>query len=178
MLLPSVFVDHIYHVGSCHDTHSIIQSGLIPDDKDVKKGRHVVFFTSVYPMYIDHFWEKNYDVTKSRITVYKHNWKTHQNTVCWWNLMIAQSKGLQFYQTRSNTIILNNTLPALCIEKMVVRQSGDELYSKTYQSLIVSQRIVLKSNVNYERQDKLRREKVLQSFWQAQWNVQRSLSRW
>ena len=65
--------------------------------------------------------------------------------------MIAQSKGLQFYQTRSNAIILNNTLSALCIEKMVVRESGDELYSKTYQSLIVSQRIVLKSNVNYER---------------------------
>ena len=57
--------------------HSIIQSGLIPGGKDVKRGRDAVFFTAVNPMYI----ERDYDVTKPRSAVYKHNWKGHQNTV-------------------------------------------------------------------------------------------------
>ena len=37
VLLPSDFVEYIYHVGSFHDMHSIIQSGLIPGGKDIKK---------------------------------------------------------------------------------------------------------------------------------------------
>ena len=41
----------------------------------------------------------------------------HQNTVYWCNLKLAQRKGLQFYQTRSNAIVLFNTLLAICIEK-------------------------------------------------------------
>ena len=77
VLLPSDFAEHIYHVGSSHDTHSIIQSGLIPGGKDVKKVRHAVFFTAVNPLYIDHDREKDYDVTQPRIAVYKHIWKIH-----------------------------------------------------------------------------------------------------
>ena len=38
VLLQSDCAEHIYHVGGSHDTHSIIQSGLIPGGKDVKKG--------------------------------------------------------------------------------------------------------------------------------------------
>ena len=64
---------------SSHDLHSIIQSGLIPGGKDVKKGRRAVFFTAVNPMFIDHSRERDYDVTKPRIAVYKHKHtpKTH-----------------------------------------------------------------------------------------------------
>ena len=51
VLVPSDFAEHIYHVGSSHDLDSIIQSGLIPGGKDVKKGRHAVFFTAVNPMF-------------------------------------------------------------------------------------------------------------------------------
>ena len=147
------FAEHIYHVGSSHDMHSIIQSGLIPGGKDVKKGRHAVFFTAVKPMFIDQHGERDYDVTKPRIAVYKHIWKIHQNTVYWCNLRVAQSNGLQFYQTRSNAIILYSTLPAVCIEKVVIRKSGEELCSKTYQSPTWLQRIVLKPNLHYGRQD-------------------------
>ena len=67
VLLPGDFVEHIYHVGSSHDMLSIIQSGLILGGKDVKKGRHAVFFAAVSPMYIDHYREKDYDVTQPRI---------------------------------------------------------------------------------------------------------------
>ena len=51
------------------------------------------------------------------------------------------------------SIILYNTVPAVCIEKVVIRKSGEELYNKTYQSPISPQRIVLKPNLHYERQD-------------------------
>ena len=37
VLLPSVFAEHIYNVGSSYDTHSIIQSGFLPGGNDVKK---------------------------------------------------------------------------------------------------------------------------------------------
>ena len=138
MLLLDNFARHIYHVGSSHDTHSIIQSGLIPGGKDVKKGRHAEFFAAVIPMYIDHHREKDHDVTKPRIAVYIHNWKILQNIVYWCNLSVAQSKGLLFSETRSNAIIFYNTLPATCVEGG--GQEVEELYSKTYQSPIAPQR--------------------------------------
>ena len=112
-----------------------------------------MFLTAMNPMYIDHYREKDYDVTQARIAVCKNNRKIHQTTIYWCNLSVAQTKGLQFYQTRSNVIILCNTLPAMCIEKLVVMKSGEELYSKTDQSPIAPQRAVLKPNLNYERQD-------------------------
>ena len=111
-----------------------------------------MFFTAVHPMFI-HYREQDYDMTQPRIAVYKNIWKILQNAVYWCKLRVVQSKQLQFYQTRSNAIILHNTVPAMCIEKVVVTKSGDELYSKTYQSLIAPQRVVLKPNLNYERQD-------------------------
>ena len=79
-----------------------------------------MFFTAVNPIYIDHYRENDYDVTQPRIAVYKHNWKIHQNTVYWCNLRVAQSKGLQFNQTRSNAIIMYNTLPFdVAVQKLI-----------------------------------------------------------
>ena len=52
VLLPSDFAEYIYHVGSSHDMHSIIQSGLIPGGREINKGRQTVFFTAVNPMSI------------------------------------------------------------------------------------------------------------------------------
>ena len=65
---------------------------------------------------IDYYRERDCDVTKPRIAVYKHNWKMHQNTVYLCNLRVAQSKGLQFYQTRSNAISFA-TLHLRCVSR-------------------------------------------------------------
>ena len=46
-------------------------------------------------------------------------WKEHQNTVYWVDINPALMQGLKFYQTRSNAIILYDTLPAYCIPKVV-----------------------------------------------------------
>ena len=44
------------------------------------------------------------------------------------------TKRLKFYQTRSNAIILQETLPAYCIPKVVRMETGEVLYEKEYMS--------------------------------------------
>ena len=76
--------------------------------------------------------------------MYKIHWKIHPKTVYCCNLKVAQGKGLQFYQTRSN---------AIRIEKVVYMKSGEELYNKVLQSPRLPQRTVLKPNLYHGRQD-------------------------
>ena len=107
-------MEHIYLVGNAHDMHSNFQCGLVP----LKRDRHSVSSTAVNPMYTHQNQEEvQYDLNNSRIAVYKNTWKTHQHTVYWCILKLAQRKGLQFYQTRSNAITRFNSLPAIRIEK-------------------------------------------------------------
>ena len=47
---------------------------------------------------------------------------------------LAIRKGLTFYQTRSCAIILQGTLPAYCIPKVVRLKTGEVLYEKSYMS--------------------------------------------
>ena len=43
-------------------------------------------------------------------------------------------KGLKFYQTRANAIILHETLPAYCISKVVRMETGEVIHEKVYAS--------------------------------------------
>ena len=61
-------------------------------------------------------------------------WKKHQNTVCWVDIKLASKKGLKFYQTRSNAVILFDTLPAYCIPKAVRTETGEIIYEKVFGS--------------------------------------------
>ena len=86
--------------------------------------RQTLFFLPVDPM------DKNYkdpdkiDLEAPRLGPYLHKaWKKHH-----------QKKGLKFYQTRSNAIILYGTLPAYCIPKVVRMNTGEVLYEKVYAS--------------------------------------------
>ena len=47
---------------------------------------------------------------------------------------LAQQKRFEFHQTRSNAIILYDTLPAYCIPKAVMMESGEIIYEKVYAS--------------------------------------------
>ena len=61
---------------------------------------------------------------------YLHNtWKKHQDAVFWVDINLAIRKGLTFYQTRSNAIILQGILP-----KVVRLKTGEVLYEKAYMS--------------------------------------------
>ena len=61
-------------------------------------------------------------------------WKKHQNAVYWVDINLALRKGLKFHQTRSNAIILHETLPAYCIPKVVKMETGEVIYEKVYMS--------------------------------------------
>ena len=65
VLLPSDFAEYVYHVGSSHDMHCIIRSGLISGGKDIEKG--VTDFTSVNLVSIRLHKQRDSDVTKPRI---------------------------------------------------------------------------------------------------------------
>ena len=65
-----------------------------------------------------------------------HNaWKKHLEAVYWVDINLAIEKRLTFYQTRSNEIILQETLPANCIPKVVRMETGEVIYEKVYMSL-------------------------------------------
>ena len=58
----------------------------------------------------------------------------HQDTVYWVDIQLGQRKGLKFYQTRSNAVILYDTLPAYCISKAIVMKSEEIIYQNVYGS--------------------------------------------
>ena len=117
------------------DVRSIYtNSGLISGGQNSSRDRQTVFFTAVDPMHKNHQDPKELDRTKPRLASYKQKWKVHQDTVYWLDIQLAQRKGLKFYQTRSNAIILHDTLPAYCISKVVVIKSEEIIYQKVYVS--------------------------------------------
>ena len=66
---------------------------------------------------------------------YMHKaWKRHQTTVYWVDTNLALRKGLKFYQTRSNAIILYDALPAYCIPKVARMETGEVIFEKVYAS--------------------------------------------
>ena len=72
------------------------------------------------------------DLGAPRLSQYMHKaWKKHQNTVYWVDIKLAQKKGLKFYQTRSNAIILYNTLPAYCIPKAIKMETGEIIHEES-----------------------------------------------
>ena len=67
-------------------------------------------------------------------------------TLFWVDIKLAQKKGWEFYQTRSNAIILYNTLLAYCIPKVVMMKSGEVIYEKVYASPLPPPKISFKGN--------------------------------
>ena len=85
------------------------------------------------------------DLEAPRLAQCMHKaWKNHQNTVYWVDINLALKKGLKFYQTRSNAIILHETLPACCILKVVGMETGEVIFEKVYASPRPSAKISLK----------------------------------
>ena len=84
----------------------------------------------------DHKDPEYIDFSVPRLARYMHSaWKRHQDAVFWVDIDLAIKEGLTFYQTRSNSIILQGTLPAHCILKVVRLKTGEVLYEKSYMSL-------------------------------------------
>ena len=85
------------------------------------------------------------DLSFPRRAQYLHKaWKRHQDAVFWVDINLALKKGLKFYQTRSNAIILHETLLAYCIPKVVRMETGEVIYEKVFASRRPPPKISLK----------------------------------
>ena len=81
--------------------------------------KQTVFFPPVDPMDKQHKDLDTIDLGAPRLARYLPNaWKRHQDAVFWVDINLAIKKGLHFYQTRSNPINLQETLPAYCVPKV------------------------------------------------------------
>ena len=109
--------------------------------------RQTVFFTSVDPMNNEHRDPNKIDLEAPRLAWYhQKKCKIHQDTVCWVDIKLAQQKRFKFHQTRSNAIILYDTLPAYCIPKAIMMETGEFLYEKVFASLGPPPKISFKDN--------------------------------
>ena len=151
VIIPSYFFQHIYHVGCAFNLHSIINSELTLGGQNSSK-IHTIFFLPLDPMDKSHKDPKVIDFNKPRRAQYLHStWKKHQDPVYWVNINLAIDKGLTFYQTRSNAIILQGTLPAYCIPNVIRLKTGEVLYEKVYMSPRPPPKISLKHEWKRER---------------------------
>ena len=97
--------------------------------------RQTVFFTSVDPMNKEHRDPDKIDLDAPRLAWYhQKKWKKHQNTVYWVDIKLPQRKGFKFCQTRSNAIILYDKLPAFCIPKAIMMETGEIIYERVHAS--------------------------------------------
>ena len=132
VIRQSGFFQYIYHIGCGINLHSMINNGLIPGGQSSSK-RQTVFFLPIDPRDKEHKDPEEVDLTQPRRAQYLHSaWKKHQDAAFWVDINLAIRKGLSFYQTRSNAIILQESLPAYCIPKVVRLKTGEVLYEKSY----------------------------------------------
>ena len=133
VLIPDNFFE--YHVGCYFNMHSIIASGLIAGGKKAGRDRQTVFFTALDPLDTHCDEQKEIDLTKPRLAAYKQTWKVHQDAVYRVDIGLAQRMGwLKFFQTRSNAIILYDTLFPICVDIVVSMKTKEVFHTKTSRS--------------------------------------------
>ena len=151
VVIESGIFHHIYHIGCAFNLHSIINNGLIPGGQDLSR-RQTVFFLPIDPRDKNHKDPEYIDFSVPRRAKYVHSaWKKHQDAVFWVDTDLAIKEGLTFYQTRSNAIILQGTLPAYCIPKVVRLKTGEVLYERPYLSPRPPPKISLRHDHDWTR---------------------------
>ena len=163
-----------YHIGCAFNLHSIINNGLIPGGQNSSK-RQTVFFLPIDPRDKGHQDPAQIDFSVPRRAQYLHSaWKKHQDAVFWVDIDLAIRKGLTFYQTRSNAIILQGTLPAYCIPKVVRLKTGEVLYENAYMSPRPPPKISLHHDWTKELDSKVVQQPEGKVFRQSCGEVQRA----
>ena len=147
---PGIF-PYIYHVGCAFNLYSITNSGLVPGGQNLSR-RQTVSFLPVDPRNESHRDPEYIDFSVPRLARYMHKaWKRHQDAVFWVDIDLGIKEGLVFYQTRSNAIILQGTLPAHCIVKVERLKTGEKLYERQYLSPGPPPKISLKHDLNWTK---------------------------
>ena len=151
VVIGSGIFHYIYHIGCAFNLHSIINNGLVLGGQNLSR-RQTVFFLPIDPRDKDHKDPEHIDFSVPRRARYVHSaWKRHQDAVFWVDIDLAIREGLTFYQTRSNAIILQGTLPAYCIPKVERLKTGEVLYERPYLSTRPPPKISLRHDHDWTR---------------------------
>ena len=73
------------------------------------------------------------NIDKRRLPRMEHSrskWRPSQDAVYWVNLARVQDEGLQFWQTRSNAIVVYISVPPECIYKVISRNGERVLFER------------------------------------------------
>ena len=109
--------------------------------------RLTVFFLPVDPMDKEHKDPATIDLGAPRLARYLQTaLKKHLNKCIGSISKLLKKKGLKFYQTRSNAIILYDTLPAYRIPKAHMMETGEIINEKAYASPRLLPKISFKNN--------------------------------
>ena len=66
--------------------------------------------------------------TKPRTEHYRSKWRPSQDSVYWINVARAQDEGSQFWQRRSNVIVVHSSVPPESIYKVISRSGERDLF--------------------------------------------------
>ena len=147
---PGIF-PYFYHVGCAFNLYSIINNGLILGGQNLSR-RQTVLFLPVDPRNESHRDPEYIDFSVPRLARYMHSaWKRHQDAVFWVDIDLGIKEGLVFYQTGSNAIILQRTLPAHCIVRAERLRNGEKLCERQYLSPRPPPKISLKHDLNWTK---------------------------
>ena len=151
VVIGSGIFHYIHHIGCAVNLHSIINNELIPGGQDLSR-RQTVFFLPINPRDKKHKDPEYIDFSVPRRAKHVHSaWKKHQDAVFWVDINLAITEGLKFYQTRSNAITLQGTLPAYCIPKVERLKTAEVLYEKSYLSPRPPAKISLRHDHDWTR---------------------------
>ena len=147
---PGIF-PYNYHVGCTFNLYSIISNGLVPGGQNLSR-RQTVFFLP-FDLRNESRRDPEYiDFSVPRLARYMHKaWKRRQDAVYWVDNDLGIKEGLVFYQTMSNAIFLQGTLPAHCIVKVERLKTGEMLYGRRYLSPRPPPKISLKHDLNWTK---------------------------
>ena len=149
MVIGTGIFSYVYHIGCAFHLYSIVSNGLILVGQNLSR-RQTVFFLPVDPRNESHRDPEYIDFSAPRLARYMHNaWKRHQDAVFWVDIDLGIKEGSMFYQTRSNAIILQGTLPTHCIVKVERLKTREKLYERQYLSPRPPPKISLKHDLNW-----------------------------
>ena len=122
------------------------------EEETKKSGRHTIFFTLLNP-FGEHSDEEapSESVTLPRKVQYRSFWKHHQDAVCWVKLSQTQDQGSQFWQTKSNAILVNDHVQAESIYR-VISENGEHILFERMPTPRPAPEIILKSRWRIEQE--------------------------
>ena len=127
VLLPEDFTEYIYHIGNVSEMHSIIRSGLILEGRSLKRGIDNPCFSQQWNRWTTIKYGRNSLRLGQAMdrTIQKYLETSSIHSVLVQFKTRSEERNCNFIK-HDHTIVLFNTLPAICIETAVCMKTKEE----------------------------------------------------